>query len=152
MGKIKPKEIRFRVYPESVHSFWFDCTIYPTVDAMRKAIKRFNGNLTGNDVRGMVNHFRDMRKGKIITKRIGHIRLYRGDLSAEVLSHESAHAALHWAEWMGINVNDHSADATGFEMSQESGEERFAYALGRICAQMSCMVWKHDLVAIIKDE
>lgn len=141
------KNIQFRVYPESVYGFWFDCTIYRTAKHLRKAVKNRGGNPTNDGVRGIVQHFRVIRNGRY-TKQLGHIHLCESDLSAEVLSHESAHAALNWADHMKINVRDQTPDKTGFGMSEDSGEERFAYALGRICSQLSHQVWEHDLVAI----
>jgi hypothetical protein len=138
--------ITFKVYPESVHGLWFECSIHPSVRSLRQAVKEQSGNPTGSGVRGMVQHFRRVRKGRM-TKQLGHIHLVKSELHAEVLSHESTHAALNWARAMNIDVTDQSADVSGFAMSEDSGEERFAYAVGRICSQLSHMVWEHNLVS-----
>lgn len=136
-------EIKFRVYPESVYGFYFDCVVYSDQSGFRVACKAHNGTDPGDDCRGIVLSSRTIRNGRF-TKRLGRISLVQGNLDAEVLSHESVHAALRWAEAMKLNITEQGADEKN--MASDCGEERFAYAVGRICAQMSDAMWEHGLV------
>lgn len=139
------QSIQFRLYPESIHGFYFECVIYPSQKLFRKACHSRNGHDPGDDCRAVVQPSRTYRNGRL-TKRLGYINFVNTDLSAEVLSHESVHAALRWAEAMRIDVKDY--DGKGLAMDAECGEERFAYAVGRICAQISDAVWQNGLIDI----
>lgn len=133
------KIIQFPIYPESVHGFYFRVLIYPTRKMMYRGVKS-RGSVPDDGMRGMVQHLRHK-------KQLGYINLCRGHLDAEILSHESAHATLAWATAMKVNPLDRAVDEGEITtMAVDCGEERFAYALGRVVGQLSLAAWEYHLV------
>lgn len=62
---------------------------------------------------------------------IGEIHFNRQDLSTEIVAHESTHAAIRWARYIGLNIVE---DVTS--LVAPDTEERFCYALGAIVEQI----------------
>lgn len=146
------KIIKFRVYPESVHGFYFDVEIHPTATSMRRTAKREGSDSSSFfDADGATLGFQhyiwdEKRKTHVLRKTLGMIVLHRGRLDAEVLAHESAHAAIRWMEAMRLNMGMRTDPFADRPMQDEmSNEERFCYALGRMTAQISDQCWKQGL-------
>ena len=140
--------IKFRVYPESVHGFYFDVSIHPTVERMRKFAERtkaMRGNFDNAEaaVCGFSKGEQD-ENGRIAwSKTLGAMVFYQKRLGMEIITHECTHAALRWMEAKKFNALDRSGDYVEGEASDN--EERFCYALGRIAAQIAEKCWEHNL-------
>ncbi|MEO5859168.1 MAG: hypothetical protein ABIR33_09495 [Pyrinomonadaceae bacterium] len=144
--------IKFRIYPESVHGFYFDVEIHPTVKAMRRTAQREGADSSNFlDADGATLGFRhyawdDKRKTHVLRKTLGLMVFHRDRLDAEVLAHESGHAAIRWMEAMRLDLEMRKDPMADRPMQDEmANEERFCYALGRMAAQISDQCWKHGL-------
>lgn len=140
--------IKFRVYPESVHGFYFNVRIYRDQESMQKAAeygggKRKNFSNAAAVVRGLKRGRRTDR-GIAWKKQLGTIYFYKDCVGTEVITHESTHAALRWAEEKKFNVVDRNGpDYIAGDACDN--EERFCYALGKIAAQIASKCWAHKL-------
>ena len=141
--------VRFRVYPESVHGFYFDVEVYPTQKQMQKRAERLKPHLHGGfmDTDAAVLGFSKGYVGAdgrcVWSKTLGTIVFHRERLGVNVISHECTHAALRWMEAMKFNVTDRGENYVEGEASDN--EERFCYALGRMTAAIGDQFWKYDL-------
>ena len=130
---------------------YFGVTIHPNPEHLRAAAARYERDVVGGpdsailDAVGMwqprpfSSRYDRKRKVWVDTTHAcaGMMRLARGHLSAEIITHECTHAALHiWRLW------HHQRDLMDIEMpSLESGtEEPFAYLVGGLTAVVTGIV------------
>jgi hypothetical protein len=142
------KIIRFRVYPESVHGFYFEVEIHPTLARMRKAANRRKPGHNFNDAEAVATGYTKgfvKEDGRIAwSKTLGCIFFHRAGCFSEIVAHECTHAALRWAEAMKFNVIDRD-DANYIAGNACDNEERFAYALGRMVSQITAKTYEYKI-------
>ena len=137
------KIIKFRVYPESIHGFYFEVGIYPNIERMRAAAKRNGGKTSNFENAGAVTcGFRvghiDAGESKIRwTKQLGLIAFNRCEIDAEIVAHESTHAAIRWMEEKRVpfDIGKSALVEDKGGMAHDT-EERFCYAVGKITNQI----------------
>jgi hypothetical protein len=143
--------ISFRIYPESVYSFYFDVMIHPTLRAMRKSARKNGGKRSNfNDAQAVTCGYRRGEWGdgdRIHWKKCcGLLLFHRKGINAETLSHEATHAAIRWMEEKKFSfpINPPALISERGGMASDD-EERFCYAVGRMTNQIAVVCSKHDL-------
>jgi hypothetical protein len=123
---------RFSVRPEP-KAPKIEVYVYPTYKALR-ASATADAVRMYRKVLGYTVSFEKPVKGVI-----AQVHLCEKALSAEIVSHEAAHAVLGFAQYKGF----HSALHRDFESGKPAcaGEERFCYALGKVVQDITTELW-----------
>jgi len=133
--------IGFRVRPDPDRPEYYEIRVYPTLKAMRAALRRKDRRLgrsgTGWDRTAgcCVAFTRQRMAGRrwISLPQLGIVYLCRPRLGAGAVAHELAHAAVNWARRRGISGR---AVWGGVRNDLESAaNERFAAAVGELNRQ-----------------
>ena len=124
---------RFRVYPDK-KTLFFMVYVWPTKKAMHYHVgmaseikKDFLAIVCSNETIKFPKHG-PRRKRPLL----GQIHFYEDSLRMGIICHEAGHAALAWAERMGIDCKEKSQD----QRNASHGEEQFCWALGNIARQI----------------
>ncbi len=148
--KPSPKPITsFRIYPER-RGLHFLVYVWPTKSAMLAHFRREHLHADRRTV-AQCSTYRRLKvdaAGRMRTSpRMGEISFHLGRVTAEVLSHEVAHAALGWARRIGIRLSDAEGSGRTSQGLVSDAEERYCYGLGRMIEQVNHQfhrrgVWK----------
>lgn len=134
--------ISFRLYPEG--SFLYcQVNIWPSKKAMQAYVK-----LPGNKYEAcccgrLVYKIPANRKGRLRrTGLFAEANFHRKRLGVEVMSHEMTHAAFAFAERRGLRLGEavnkaYRVGGARMTMEIDGPEERFCYALGKMCRQFT---------------
>lgn len=146
MKQVKP--IRFRIYPEK--TLFYDVRVWPDRKSMRRHLRSLGYSKAGAEsteanCRSQM-HLRWRPNGKLrANPRCGEINVNRERFNTEIAAHEITHAAIFWAERVGVMPVRSKADADSLaapkgkpkNISAGPDNERFCYAMGRMIAQFT---------------
>ena len=134
---------RFRIYPEKRSLYWL-VQVWPTEAAMRRHFRtRGFADLEGTVAQCSTYERYRVRAGRSRKKPFcGEINFHVQELSTRVIVHEATHAALGWAQRMGIAVGrdqepDESRAMANGNFLCSDDEERFCYALDSMVGQIN---------------
>jgi hypothetical protein len=143
----------FRVFPDPERSrLHFRVKVFRSNRAMR-------AYLSGRDVRGSLGRYgialcttwtRESYRGsrRRMCLDMGEITLAHPHLGTEVVAHECTHAAIQWAQRVGLQPLAEKVSTTRAPGRMASAdEERFCYGLGQMAAQIARQLWKRELIA-----
>lgn len=130
--------ITFRVYPEK-HTLYFVVFVWQTQKAMYDYYPLRRRHLAC--CKGM--EIRNIRTGRW-KPQLGEIHFTRSRLRMEIITHECGHAALQWAERMGLPVRQASALKIT-KVGPSENEERFCHALGNMAGAIAQQGWDQGL-------
>jgi len=148
---MKPEPLAIiRLYPERRSRLYARVRVWPTVRAFQKARPDL-----GRDARGACTGHQWFRFSKRRRRKLGvfcTVELIIGWMGAGTMAHELTHAAIQWAERVGIVPAKIFANAgnwgrfsvgpipnlrTRKVLRADSSEERFCYALGEMYRQLN---------------
>jgi hypothetical protein len=126
----------FRIYPEPASALYFRVRVFASEAALALYVAADDlARPLPQGTRALCTRWtRDRRLANGRTRLLpdlGEILLTRGAIDAEVISHECTHAAIGWAQRVGLSPfrEPHPACAS-------PDEERFCYGVGRLTAQI----------------
>lgn len=133
-----PKPITFRLYPERGSHLFCRVNVWRDHAEMVRYWKRARGiqfasaNAGAAAMATGIEHYQ-FRKGKPPRKtgEFCEINCHRERLDAEIVTHETTHAALRWRARVKLQVEREPDFESPRDVSD--AEERFCYALGRMC-------------------
>jgi hypothetical protein len=133
------KVIKFRIYPESRRSYYFDVKVFPTEEKMRKYAERWGARHVdpsrfANAEAAMLPY--TIKGGKTL----GEIVFHKAQIGIVTVAHEATHAALRWADSARVSV-DRDVRESNTDIGTQN-EERFCDAIGTLVLQMMGLM--HD--------
>ncbi len=139
----------FRVFPESTSRLHYRVRVFTSERALRAYLR--SGDLSrslGRYGRALCSSWQRVRltaKGERLLPDMGEILLTTRWLGTEVLAHECTHAAVHWAQRIGLQpMSDETVVRRRKLASPE--EERFCTGLGRMVRQLVSGLYARKLV------
>jgi hypothetical protein len=152
------KVLKFKVYPETRHGFYFEVHVYPTQKRMVAACNKYGNpeNVGYFDPAGAatlchrVGYENRRLKRNIWSHKLGIIVFWRGEVNAETIAHETAHAILEWAFWKKIKAGRAMMPpirqgAPKLAERADNDEERFCYAVGDVVNQIARFAHANNL-------
>lgn len=144
--KCKAKPVTFRLYPEGSW-LYAEVNVWPTKKAMyeHKPLQRnHEASCTGTTIIRFTNG--KQRKLGLFAE----LNFYRRYLGTACITHEITHAAFSWADRVKLPLNEISDSplsgmSKGATLPQDGPEERFCYALGKMCKQFVDSAYKLGL-------
>jgi hypothetical protein len=146
----KNRIITFKIYPESVHSFYYVVTVcanFPEMyDEAEKIRKKFGAMKLKRDYNAIVIPYRVKPKGKkYFNKLLGEVIFNQQRLESEIVSHEMAHVVFDWAKVVKLDFQPKDNPNHEKYHLVSDNEERYCYALGRLVAQVTDSFWSSGL-------
>lgn len=141
----QPDPIRFKVYPEKKKRLFYWVYVWPDRDALVERSKTLYPDFGHNhETYGFCSLVKVWKVGsdgrKRRDSRCGEINFFREHIGAGIVSHEMTHAALGWAQRVGVMLEQYE-DWSKSVVSD--AEERYASAVGELVRQF--YVRAHEL-------
>lgn len=141
----------FRVYPDrrqtGKRGYYFTVNIFKTLKELRGKVRQLDPTCNTMHCYGACQWYRTLRDagdGKVsFSKGIGEIQLCTKHMGVGIVSHESLHAALRWADCKGIKVETCRSDIEEF---CSDNEESLCYAHGDIVSQIYTELFARKVV------
>lgn len=137
----------FRVFPEPTSRLHYRVRVFESTAALRKYLTR--GRLPwrrslGRYGRAMCSSWQRLKGGKM-SPDCGEILFVKAWLGMEVITHESTHAAVNWANRIKLTF-DRDPIVRGRSKLASPDEERFCYGLGQLAKQIAARLYERKLL------